>query len=100
MAVINAESLNDVTGWGWFGAGALAAPTGGVAGTYGAPFFFQDASYSITSFGVAAGGVANAGIGISRTWSTGSVSAGAIPSAARNALREAAQKNGDCPCEK
>jgi hypothetical protein len=75
---------NDISGIGWSAGGALASPSGGVAGSYSAPFWFQDANYSIKSVGVAAGGAANVGIGVSYTWTTGVFDISAVPRAIRD----------------
>jgi RHS repeat-associated protein len=96
IAVVDASSINDISGFGWSAGGALASPSGGVAGGYSAPFWFQDASYSIKSVGVAAGGSANAGVGVSYTWSTGIFDISAVPGAIRDGLKKAGNGIGDC----
>jgi RHS repeat-associated protein len=42
VAEVHANSVDQITGWGWSASFALANPTGGVAGSYSAPFFLAE----------------------------------------------------------
>ena len=100
IAVIKADNLNEITGWGWYFGGALASPAGGgIAGTYAAPFFWQSANYRIKSFGYAWGGAANGGVGVSYTKALDSISIGSLPAAQLKALQTAMSKvKAACGC--
>lgn len=99
LAAITADSLDDITGLGWYAGGALASPAGGAAATYAAPFFWQDASYSIISFGYARGAAANVGVGASYTKRVGTISFGSLSATSQGALRDAQAKAGiGCDC--
>lgn len=95
FAVIDANSMNDISGWGWYVSGGLASPTGGVSGTYSGAFWFQDASYSIKSIGGAVGAAANVGVGVSYTWAISSANV-VIPQSVRDALAQSTRKMDMC----
>jgi hypothetical protein len=96
IAVIDADSMRDITGLGWYAGGALAAGASGTAGTYSAPFWLQDSSYKITSVGYAAGAAGGVSTGITYTWNVGSTDFANLPGMTIDALRKATQQVDGC----